>query len=158
MQARIETITSRKLVGLSKAMSTSDDRTAELWRAFMPRRREVENRVGTDFYSVKRYDLHENSSLFAPHVQFRRWAAVEVKNFDKIPEGMESYTLTGGKYAVFRHHGLPSEFFRTFQFIFGKWLPATGNSLDQRDHFEILSQDYRPDDPEAEEDIWIPIK
>lgn len=45
-----------------------------------------------------------------------------------------------------------------FRYIFGTWLPASGYVLDDRPHFEVLGPGYRPDDPEAEEDIFIPIR
>jgi AraC family transcriptional regulator len=43
-------------------------------------------------------------------------------------------------------------------YIFGEWLPNSSYELDTREHFEILSEGYRPDDRDAEEEIWIPIR
>ncbi|MDP4819728.1 MAG: GyrI-like domain-containing protein [Saprospiraceae bacterium] len=45
-----------------------------------------------------------------------------------------------------------------FQFIFGTWLPNSDYILDDRPHFEVLEERYTNDDPNSEEEIWIPIK
>jgi AraC family transcriptional regulator len=89
---------------------------------------------------------------------FDKWAAVAVSSLEAIPDGMESYTLQGGKYAVFIHKGPASAFPKTMQHIFVEWLPKSGFEIDDREHFEVLPEDYGRNDSEAEEEVWIPIK
>ncbi|MDM5154924.1 GyrI-like domain-containing protein [Bacillus sp. DX1.1] len=89
---------------------------------------------------------------------YQKWAAVEVKSFDKdISSELSTHTLTGGLYAVFIHQGTASDM-STFQYIFQEWLPNSNYSLDLREHFEVMDDTYRPDDLNAKEEIWIPIK
>jgi AraC family transcriptional regulator len=71
---------------------------------------------------------------------------------------MESFTLKGGLYAVFLHKGAASTGQKTFQYIFEMWLPNSGYLLDNRPHFEILGAKYKNEDPNSEEEVWIPIK
>jgi AraC family transcriptional regulator len=71
---------------------------------------------------------------------------------------MEPLALPGGLYAVFLYHGAASQADQTFQYIFGTWIPNSGYSLDNRPHFEILGKKYKNEDPDSEEEIWIPIK
>ncbi|NDI33200.1 GyrI-like domain-containing protein [Chengkuizengella sediminis] len=73
-------------------------------------------------------------------------------------EEMKSYVLKGGKYAVIIHNGPASTFLRTLQYILETWLPSSEYELDNREHFERLSQDYSPTDPNATEEVWVPIK
>ncbi|WP_436518067.1 GyrI-like domain-containing protein [Ekhidna sp. To15] len=80
---------------------------------------------------------------FNPNTEFAKWAAVEVANFDDIPKGMNSYVLNGGVYAVFLHNGSTQEFPRTMQFILEEWLPNSNYVLDDREHFELLSEKYK---------------
>jgi AraC family transcriptional regulator len=157
MEPRIETLESKRLVGLRLKMSLAENRTRELWQTFMPRRNEATARVGSHFVSMQVFD-REQGDPFSPESPFEKWAAVEVAPQVNPPEGMETYTLAGGKYAVFTHRGPASEAPATFHKIFGIWLPNSGYALDAREHFEILPPDYRPDDPEATEEIWIPIR
>jgi AraC family transcriptional regulator len=75
-----------------------------------------------------------------------------------IPKEMEPYLLPEGLYAVFNYKGAASQGANMFRYIFGTWLPASDYLLDNRPHFEILGEKYKNEDPESEEEIWIPIK
>lgn len=157
MQPRIETISSKVLIGKKLTMSFANNRTFILWNSFMPRRKEIRNKIGTELYSLQIY-----SPLFFDNFdytkEFEKWAAVEVTDFEFIPNDMVSFTLPGGLYAVFLYKGEASKATETFQFILGSWLPSSQFELDDRPHFEILGEKYKHDDPNSEEEIWIPIK
>ncbi len=139
-------------------MSYSDNKTFELWRSFMSCRKEITNNKTTDLFSMQIYDQNFDFNKFSLGVEFEKWAAMEVTDFNTIPDGMESYTLTGGLYAVFIHKGAASTASKTFNYIFGTWLPISEYTLDNRPHFEILGQKYIHDDPDSEEEVWIPVK
>lgn len=155
---RIEVIAPKQLIGIRLPRTTiAANRMAEAWRRFMPRRREVIHRSNTDVISLRCYeDLGGYPP--APNAVHDYWAAVEVTDIGELPEGMEEYTLTGGRYAVFIHHGPADAFARTYRFIHHDWLPRSGYALDAREHFEVLAEGYRPDDPDAREEVWIPIR
>ncbi len=155
MEPRIEILETKKLIGIRMEMSLSDNKTGELWQKFMPRRAEVKNRVSADVISMQNYREDWN---FSPTETFEKWAIVEVSSFEETPSTMETYLLHGGKYAVFIHHGPASEAAMTMQYIFGEWFPKSKYLLDSREHFEILPEGYSPIDPQATEEIWIPIK
>jgi AraC family transcriptional regulator len=156
MEPRIEIINNRKLIGQRMIMSFVNNRTGELWRSFMVRRKEITNNLSNDLTSMQIYSS-DYFTNFNPINEFVKWAAVEVGTFDKVPEGMEVFTLTGGMYAVFHHKG-SSDDASIFQYIFRKWLPQSDYILDDRPHFEILSEKYRNQDPNSEEEIWIPVR
>lgn len=155
---RIETIAERKLVGDKVSMSFAADRTFELWRSFMPRRKEIENALTTALYCVQEYSNAAAVLNFDPVANFTKWAAVEVSRFDSIPGGMDTLTMPGGLYAVFFHKGAAATAAQTFGYIFREWLPASGYKLDNRPHFEVLGAKYKNNDPESEEEVWIPIR
>jgi len=157
MESRIELIKPKKLIGMHMEMSLANNRTAELWQKFMPRRKEIKNRINSDYISMQVYDEYREN-LFAPNTLFEKWAVVEVSTFDELPEGMETYSLPGGMYAVFIHNGPAANFPKTMQYIFGIWFPESEYELDNREHFEILLENYNPVDPNAREEVWIPIK
>ncbi len=158
MEPRIETLEEKKLIGKHLSMTYSNNRTFELWRSFMPRRKEIKNTVSTELISMQVYDPSFNFQNFDLNKSFEKWAAIEVRSFSEIPEGMEKFILPKGLYAVFIHKGAASTGAKTFQYIFGTWLPNSGYSLDNRPHFEILGEKYKNEDPDSEEEIWIPIK
>jgi AraC family transcriptional regulator len=156
MQPRIETITEKKLIGQKLNMTFATNKTAQLWQSFMPRRREITSSIGTSLYSLQVY-LPSHFDNFDPNNAFDKWALVEVANFDHVPDGMEAFTLIGGLYAVFAYKGSSTDT-RIFEYIFTNWLPSSGYALDDRPHFEILGDQYKNEDPNSEEEIWIPIK
>ncbi len=158
MTPRIEILPEKKLVGKRMKMSLSDDKTGDLWKSFMQRRNEIKNNLTADLFSMQVYDKSLNFENFNQDTVFEKWAAVEVTDFNNIPSGMASFTLSGGLYAVFLHRGAASTGPATFGYIFGTWLPNSEYSLDKRPHFEILGEKYKNEDPDSEEDIWIPIK
>jgi len=157
MFLRVDTISEKKLVGKRMTMSLTNNRTGELWRSFMMRRKDVANAVGTDLYSMQVYSLSYYTN-FNPATEFEKWAATEVADFDDVPADMETFTLPTGLYAVFLHKGTASAGAKTFQYIFTEWLPNEAYILDNRPHFEILGGKYKNDDPTSEEEIWVPVK
>ena len=123
----------------------------------MPGRKEIKNNLTSELFSMQVYDKSFDFSNFNQDVIFEKWAAIEVADFDTIPDEMESYSLVGGLYAVFIHKGASSKGPKTFQYIFGTWLPGSEYMLDNRPHFELLGEKFKNDNPDSEEEIWIPI-
>ncbi|MCF6136595.1 GyrI-like domain-containing protein [Pseudalkalibacillus berkeleyi] len=158
MNPRIEVLPEKKLVGMNMEMSFNQDRTPELWGLFMPKRRYVQNRVDDKFYSMQIYDGLFRFKQSDPNRAFQKWAAVEVTDFTSVENDFDTYLLQGGKYAVFIHNGPAHAFMKTFSYIFETWLPASEYELDNREHFECMTEDYHPADPNATEEVWIPIK
>jgi AraC family transcriptional regulator len=156
MTPRIETCNKNKLVGLRMSMSMADFKVGELWKRFGPVQKDIKNRKNTDVISLAVYPP-EYFSNFKPDRAFEKWSAVEVSSFDEVPEGLEKFELPSGLYAVFDYRGSGTDQ-SVFQYILGEWLPASEYRLDDRPHFEVLGERYRNNDPESEEEIWIPIK
>jgi AraC family transcriptional regulator len=103
MDPRIEIHPETKLVGSRLKMSLTDNKTFDLWRDFMPRRREIENPMTNDLFSMQVYD---ESYVFVNvnfEAQFEKWAAIVVENFVSVPAGMETFIIPSGLYAVFIH-------------------------------------------------------
>jgi AraC family transcriptional regulator len=157
MTPRIEIAGEKKLVGKRLAMSFADNKTAELWKNFMPVRHEIKNHTGTDLYSLQVYKPGF-FNLFEPETVFEKWAAVETTDFYSIPQNMESFTLPAGLYAVFLYKGDITGASKMFKYIFETWLPQSGYRLDDRPHFELLGAKYQNAHPDSEEEIWIPIR
>jgi AraC family transcriptional regulator len=157
MQPTIKTLSEKKLVGKQLSMTFADNQTFKLWQSFMPRRREIKNNLTTELISMQVYPQSFDFSFSNLKEKFQKWAAAEVADFDTVPNEMETYTLTGGVYAVFHYKGLSTDT-KIFQYIYGTWLPSSNYSLANKPHFEILGEKYKNNDPTSEEEIWIPIR
>ncbi|MDI1233424.1 MAG: GyrI-like domain-containing protein [bacterium] len=155
-QPTFHTIATKNLVGHYRTISFNDNSTYTLWNHFMPLRNEIKNAIGTTLYSVQLYpiDFFKN---FSPNNPFEKWACREVPNFENVPSGMSTLVIPEGLYAVFHFIGDASNASEIYNYIFMEWLPASNYNLDIRPHFEILGELYKYNDPNSEEDIWIPI-
>ena len=154
LKLRIEEIELKHFLGMNMQMSLSQNRTGELWRNFMPRRKELKALNSHEFYSLQIYPMNYFAA-FNPGIEFEKWALQEVDKEHADIEGFKSFILEPGLYAVFEHKGTSTQL---FQDIFSNWLPNSEFTLDQRPHFELLGQKHKNNDEESEEEIWIPIK
>ena len=153
---KILTLQEKKMIGMRLEMSLVDNKTSDLFRKFMPRRKEITAMVSDGTYALQQYDFMS----FTPQFVFEKWACVEVSDFNSIPIDMETVVLESGLYAVFIHKGTTIDFMKTMQQIVQVWLPNSTYEVDNsRPHFEILGKKYLgPMNPNSEEEVWIPIK
>jgi len=155
---RIEKLRPKTLVGKRLSMSMAADQTPILWKSFMPFRKSILHTVSSDLISMQVYDEGFDFNTLTPETIFTKWATVEVSEIENLPEGMETYSLNGGLYAVFHFVGGRSEVGILFNYIFQEWMPQSDYIIDTREHFEVLGEKYRNNDPGSEEDFWIPIR
>lgn len=123
----------------------------------MPSIKDINNNITNDRFSLQVYDANHFDN-FNPNREFVKWALVEVSDFENVPIELETFELMGGEYAVFIHQGDTKEFYKTSQYIYGVWLPNSEYVLDDRPHFEVLGNKTKKDDPNSEEEVWIPIR
>lgn len=158
VQPRFEKCPKLSLVGKKLLMSIIENRTQELWKSFMPKRGQITNRVGEEYYSVEVYSGLDYFKAFDPIKKFEKWAAVKVNDYNSVPETMEQLIIPEGDYAVFLYKGESSNVTSFYQYIFTEWLPNSEYELDDRPHFAVMAEKYKNNDPSSEEEIWIPIR
>jgi len=158
MQPTFTHLPETKLVGHRIRNCLADNQVVGLWRRFMPRQREIQQVLGPELYAVQQYDSLLDPATFTPRTPFDHWAARAVADSAPVPEGMESCTVPAGLYAVFVHRGLPETFPETSRYIFTVWLPGSGYVLDHRPHLQVMGASYRPNDPDSEETVWVPVR
>lgn len=158
MEPRIETLAPKMMAGHSNTMSFSADKTYELWNGFMPHRKEITNPANTNLYAIGVYEEGFFNN-FDTAREFELWAAAEVIDDANVPAGMKILPIPTGQYAVFTHIGPASTAPIILEYIFSNWLPNNSNYLlDTRPHLAIMTEKYQHNDPNAEEEFWIPVK
>jgi AraC family transcriptional regulator len=145
----------KKYVGINKVMTLYEDKTFQLWNSFMPLKKSIKNSLNNNLISLQVYD--STPSVISIDTPFTKWALVEVDNFFDIPEKMECFELEGGMYAVFNYKGLSTDK-SIFVDIYTNWLPNSIYALENKPHFQVMGEKYKNNDPNSEEEIWIPIK
>lgn len=67
-------------------------------------------------------------------------------------------TIPGGRYAVFLHRGPYEQYQRTYDAIFGDWLPRSGEQLRDEPAFELyLNHPGETPAAELRTEIWVPL-
>ncbi len=156
MTPKIVTIQAKSMLGMRLEMSLIDNKTGELFQKFMPRKKEIARTVSPGVYALQQYDFKS----FNPNTLFEKWACVEINSSQEVLNGMETFQLNAGLYAVFMHKGTTKDFVKTMGYITQAWAPNSAFIIDnKRPHFEYLDAKYLgPNNPLSEEEIWIPIK
>lgn len=152
----IITLGPKKLIGMKRSMSLVDNKTVQLFQQFMPRRKEITQVVNMHTYELCIYPA-DYFIRFDPNKLFEKWTMLAVDEYEDIPEGMETLDLPGGEYAQFIYKGLGSDK-SIYEYIYTKWIPASDYEMDLRPHFNVLTEKTKLNDPNSEEEIWIPIK
>ncbi len=152
----IKSLSQKTLVGMSKEMNLAKDETFALFSKFMPLKKEIKNTVNDDVLDLQIYSTNYFQN-FNPLNTFVKWAAVEVSTTEDLPKGMMSLTLPSGNYAVFEQK-MSAYDASIYEYIFMKWIPSSEFNLDDRPHFDVLNKEIQNRNPEAMQEIWIPIK
>ena len=156
-QPDIRLLPEKQFVGKMMTMSFAENKTLELWRSFMPYRKQITDVVGTELFSIEQYPA-TFFDRFNPETLFKKWAAVEVNSYNNVPDGMESLIVSKGMYAVFLHKGPASDGPTTYRSIFQDWLPKSGYRLSERPHLAVMGEKYKHEQADSEEELWIPIE
>lgn len=145
-----------RVAGLRGTTSLSDNRLPELWEEFL--------RSYPDFYRSTGigYGICETQQTTYARdgdVLFSVMVSSPVIEHGSVPASLVRKTLSAGRYAVFIHRGTLANLLKTYQFIFGTWLPTAKEQLDDRDDFEVYEREVKSfDNPDNEVKIFIPIK
>lgn len=154
---REEMIDTKTMMGHMTETCFAEDKTSQLWRGFKPQVSRIPQRRNQSTVSLQVYP----SGFFRnvdPRRLFQKWALAEVEENAPCPEGLQTLTLSSGRYAVFHYRGPVSEAPGLFSYLLTDWMKDSPFDLDERPHFEILGPDYNALAEESEELIYIPIK
>ena len=152
MNPKITQISEKKVIGMQSTMRHNEyGNIVVLWKRFMPRTKAIKSVVNKEFIAMQIYS--DFNSLEKP---FDIWACVEVLDFKDSMLGMNSFTISGGDYAVFLHKGMDAS--STYQQIMTEWLPNSGYKIDDRPHFQVMGEKYKNGSPDSEEDFYLPIR
>lgn len=138
-----------KVAGLRGMTSLSDNRLPALWEQFLH-----STGIGCGICETQRTTYTREGD-----VSFSALVGSPVKACGNVPQALAQKTLSAGRYAVFTHRGTFANLFKTYQYIYGTWLPAAKEELDGREDFEVYEREVKAfDDNGNEVKIFIPVK
>ncbi|MDH6305171.1 DNA gyrase inhibitor GyrI [Parabacteroides sp. PF5-5] len=87
--------------------------------------------------SPKMVGLYQDDPTNTPHDQLRSKACLEDLSDIELGEGMERYTISGGKYFVMQVEVMMSEYEEAWQKAYAAAFNEKGCECDLRDHYEL---------------------
>ncbi|MCM3629710.1 GyrI-like domain-containing protein [Paenibacillus glycanilyticus] len=160
-EPKIAYLADRIVAGVACNTNTSQDRNiAKAWKTFGSKWSAITNKLNEHLcYGLEMYEpgASEREGVFA------YLACVEVSIAPaESDSGIASFTIPGGRYAVFTHLGSTEILGETFDYIYKEWFPASGEQLRGTPQgggfdYELYDGRYRDGDPNSELDIYIPL-
>lgn len=147
-----------RVAGLRGTTSLFDNRLPGLWEEFMRLHKDLFVTAGAGYGIC---ETQQTVYTKDGDVMFAAMVGSPVNTFDDLPPflPLDTKILRAGKFAVFTHRGTFANLFKTYQYIFGTWLPAAKEELDDREDFEVYEREVSTfDAPDNEVKIYIPIK
>lgn len=146
-----------KLVGMQYIGNNENGEIPQLWESFITRAKEIGGTINNRaFYGVCEC-ICEGPCKCGMGGDFLYIAAVEVSEFDGVPEGMVTKTIPAAKYAVFIHKGSLDGLCDTMNSIYCKWIPESKITPNQKFCFEYYDERF-DNSPNSELDIYVPVK
>ncbi len=104
------------------------------------------------------YGIYLDDPCAVPAEQLRSAACLTLPPGVSLPAGLEAWRIEAGRYVVICHRGPYSELEQAYGWLYGVWLPASGEQLADRPCVEAYlnsPQDTAPKDLLTE--IWAPL-
>ncbi|MBA4305047.1 MAG: hypothetical protein C0424_12530 [Sphingobacteriaceae bacterium] len=152
---RLESLPATTLWALRTTHNLLNMQNASLWMAFRSGLGSTPLPAPEAWFSVSFYPA-DYFSAFSPAKSYDLACGIGAMNGEAMPSFAQEVEIPAGDYAVFTYQGLPGA--APFEWILRSWLPASGFQLDHRPHFERMPADYSPHNPQATEEIWVPVK
>ena len=111
-------------------------------------------------YARGMFAIYHDAPGAKPDAELRAHAAVIIANdFPADVEGLEYFDLVGGKHAVMQHKGPYATLGAAFEWLYGKWLPQSGQEPRDAPPVELYVNDPRETPPDQlRTDIRLPLK
>jgi predicted transcriptional regulator YdeE len=143
-----------KLIGYTVMVSLNQDLEGgiieQLREKLLKKRPELTNQLVDDgIYLIQVYSDAE----WTPDVPFESIVAVEVRDFDHIPEGLVQHTLPAGQYVKVTHNGPEAQIGETYDFIRDQDIcPTRPFDFEYWTNIDALNQ------KESTIDIYLPVE
>ncbi|MDX2470649.1 MAG: GyrI-like domain-containing protein [SAR324 cluster bacterium] len=85
-------------------------------------------------------------------------AGIFVNSKEDAPSGSLCWEIPNGEYAEFIHLGPMKNILKTYQDIYGTWLPSSGRTLGAGPEIGMYAMDAKPNSDEMTVKIMIPLE
>jgi AraC family transcriptional regulator len=141
------------VIGIEYCGKNKNNELTSLWNDFTNRLDEIKNNINPHI----QLGFFDFSSKPNSKNTFSYIACAEVENLNNIPQGMLGKTIWANKYAVFYHPDMIEPIGKTYEYIYGTWLPNSDYEHGKAADFEMYKKSK--DNSHIENIyIYVPIK
>lgn len=158
MEAKVITLPAFYLVGYQVEADVAAFESGlgkRTYHALTVGRDQVLNKRNDHVILMQLYPLTPEFDPKADH--FIHMLGYAVSHAKEIPLDMVSHAVPESRYVTYTHTGLESEISRSYDYLYGEWMSATGNEPKDYD-FEVWDERYRPDSTDNEIEMFIALK
>lgn len=137
--------------GVGSEKNNLGEQLPRLWDAFLPRARDIPDKVRVPYYGVIRPDLDDPERL-------EYFAAVEVPHARPVPSDLVNLELPAERYAIFEHRGYAKAIDRTVDYVYSTWLVRSGHQHTWGPDLELYGPQWSADGAESVMHYAIPIR
>jgi AraC family transcriptional regulator len=154
MEPKFKQLDEMVVVGLQTLNTCSHNVIPRLWQRFLKREKEVQHvrveNVGLGVsFGIEKKEKGSEFFHIVGHI---------VSSIEDIPEGMTYRKIPAHEYAVFTHRGPLSTLGKTYDFIYGKWMPESEYEYDDSNEIEWYDERFDPEGEDSEFEIYVPIR
>lgn len=161
LEPRIYTSSEKRLVGtkievigIESEKTNIAEKLPELWKNFIPRLDEIENKIEGTCYgviSVEKNPSGEQTLFYT--------SCIEISDVTSVPTNMVSITLPPQQYAEFKHTGQVNtkHFNRTISYIYSSWLLRSDMKHTYGPDVETYGPEFNPQSDDSIVYYALPI-
>ena len=136
--------------GGDRQRNTLGDDIEDLWVRFLPVAGSIPEQVDGPYYGVI-HDAGERSDGLG-------YLASVASTVEEAPSGLGLVVVPPGRWAVFAHHGLPSDIDHTVNYIYGSWLVRSPDDHAGGPDLEIYGADWKHASADSVIHYAIPLR
>lgn len=144
----------RLMVGLEYIGKNQNGEIPALWSAFNRRGGEVQHRVAPE-QAIGLCGMAENPK---EEGEFSYVAGFFVDRADDLPQGMVARKVPAGMYVVFTHEAGPEALGKSYEYIWGTWMPNSAYQPAGAHDYELYDERFNAASPTWVMEIHIPVK
>ncbi len=152
-------IEEKRIIGYSAITSLKNNKIPYIWKVYQENSDKIKSR-NSDNSTIGFYEKPPGYKIeeFSEETELNFVYGKVVDNFSDIPENMVAGLVPGGKYAKFTHKGNVQSIRLTYVYIFGSWLPKSGQKISMNPDFEQFDERFLgPFNEKSEIDIYVAI-
>ncbi|GIO28376.1 GyrI-like domain-containing protein [Ornithinibacillus bavariensis] len=115
----------------------------------------IQNKIGNHIYLIQLYPMKEHFN--ANTDPFTQIIGYEVSEPSDLPPDAIIHHVPENDYVTYTHHGLESELYKSYDYLYGKWLRESNYHTLGYD-LELWDERYKPEDTENEIEMYVAVK